>query len=222
MQLAPWSYSKLTAFERCPRQGYARYIAKTLPYVESDAARRGNEVHKAIEDNIKYFKPLPQEYQWLAEFIPVPNIDDVVLAEMAFGITKDGETRVHLPNKPYAWPDDTWFMAKIDYLLIEPSGLAWIIDWKTGRPWENPDQLECYSVLVSAYFKRVENIIGMYTWLKERRVGEPYKLPPEKTMNKLRKRIATVDTSDTPKRNKLCDWCPLESCEYYTGEQING
>jgi RecB family exonuclease len=209
--LLPWSYTKLTTFERCPKLGYARYIAKTLPYVESEAARLGNEVHAALEKLIVDGVPLPEKWAWVGEFVPETKPGDVVRAEDWFNFNMD--------NQPT--PARSWFTTKIDFLQIEDGDVAWVLDWKTGKPWEDPDQLNVYATAVKAHYPHVRHWRGMYVWLRERRVGEVHTLSPGRTFAKLVERVKAVDTSDTPRKNKLCPWCELTTCKYYTGEKVS-
>jgi hypothetical protein len=39
MSVAPWSFSKIKAFEQCPKQFYHEKILKEFPVVETDALR---------------------------------------------------------------------------------------------------------------------------------------------------------------------------------------
>ena len=78
--LLPWSYTKLTTFERCPKLGYARYIAKTLPYVESEAAKEGNRVHDAIEHYVRDGVALPKDIEWVTDFIQVRSTRETLSA----------------------------------------------------------------------------------------------------------------------------------------------
>jgi len=212
MTLTPWSYTKLRAFETCPRKGRAQYISRELPYRESEAAREGNKVHKLLEDRVSEGAPLPAEYAWLEAFIPVKaKEDDILIAEPWLHIGEDGH-----PCKR----TNAWFTAKIDLLNIEDMDLAVIIDWKTGKPWEDPDQLNVYAALVKAHYPYVRHWRGFYVWLKTKAIGEVHTLSPAVSLRKMKERTATVDTSDTPKKSKLCPFCPLERCEFYTGEKL--
>ena len=210
MSLLPWSYTKLTTFERCPKLGRARYIDRTLPYVESEAAKEGNRVHNAIEHYVRGVAELPEDLTWVTDFIPSKQSeDDLICAERWFNFS--------IENQPTYTKD--WFTAKVDLLQIEDGDIAWIIDWKTGKPWEDPDQLNVYSTAIKAHYPDVRHWRGMYIWLKERKVGEVHTLSPGRTFNRLVERVKAIDTSDTAKKNKLCPWCELTICKYYTGEK---
>lgn len=211
--LLPWSYTKLATFERCPKLGYARYISKTLPYVESDVAKEGNRVHNAIEHYIRDGVALPNDLEWIVDYIPEKKYEgDIVAVERWFNF--DQENRLAHTR--------SWFTTKVDLLHIEAGDIAWIFDWKTGKPWEDPDQLNIYSTAIKAHYPHVRHWRGMYVWLKPRKVGEVHTLSPGKTFSKLVERVKGVDTSDTARKNKLCDWCDLETCKHWTGVKGEG
>jgi hypothetical protein len=211
--LLPWSYTKLTTFERCPKLGHARYISKTLPYVESEAAKEGNRVHNAIEHYVRDGAALPKDLEWVTDFIPSKKYEeDIICIERWFNFDEQNQL-TH---------SKSWFTTKIDFLQIEGGDIAWILDWKTGKPWEDPDQLSTYSVAVKAHYPRVRHWRGMYIWLKDRKVGEVHTLSPGQTFHRLVERVKAVDTSDTAKKNRLCGYCDLTSCKHWTGKKGNG
>src|SRR3954462_1825143 len=51
--LLPWSYSRLSKYERCPAQAKYAYTLKR-PYVQGPAAERGSAAHKTIEDFLMF------------------------------------------------------------------------------------------------------------------------------------------------------------------------
>ena len=211
--LLPWSYTKLTTFERCPKLGRAKYIDKTLPYVESEAAKEGIRVHDAIEHYVRDGAALPKDLEWVTDFIPGKKYeDDIICVERWFNFSEFGQP-IHTKG---------WFTTKVDLLQIEDGDIAWIIDWKTGKPWEDPDQLNVYSTAIKAHYPRVRHWRGMYVWLKERKVGEVHTLSPAKTFDGLVERVKAVETGDIARKNKLCPWCELTTCRYYTGEHSSG
>lgn len=53
MNAAPWSFSKIKAFQQCPKQFYHEKIIKQYPFKMTDAVRYGNEFHKAAENYIQ-------------------------------------------------------------------------------------------------------------------------------------------------------------------------
>src|SRR5580692_6976144 len=58
-----YSYTLLNNYDNvCPFQTYRRYVKKDLPFVETEAMKKGNEIHTAMEYRIGG-KPLPMHMQ---------------------------------------------------------------------------------------------------------------------------------------------------------------
>jgi RecB family exonuclease len=49
-KVAPWSFSRIKAFDQCPKQFYHTHILKEFPFQETEAIRYGSEFHKIAED----------------------------------------------------------------------------------------------------------------------------------------------------------------------------
>ena len=58
---APWSFSRIKAFEQCPKQFYHEKVLKQYPFIQTDAMRYGNRFHKACEDYIGKVDAAPRE-----------------------------------------------------------------------------------------------------------------------------------------------------------------
>ena len=63
-KVAPWSFSRIKAFEQCPKQFYHEKILKEYPFVQTDAILYGNEFHKAAEDYVGNDTPLPKKFDY--------------------------------------------------------------------------------------------------------------------------------------------------------------
>lgn len=217
--LAPWSFTKLRAFEQCPRAGRARYVTKDMPWVDTVAKDKGREYHEAFERYINDNVPLPDSMADCAEFVPMRSTGDTYSfeAEVELGITEEGE--------PCAFHDPfVWFRCKLDLLDISLNGtghpdLAFIIDWKTGKKWEDPDELHLHAMTAKAHYPEVRHWRGMYVWLRDHKVGTMHTLQPAKTLTRLRERIRKIeaDFGDIARKNVLCPWCDLNRCEHWTG-----
>ena len=223
MNLRPWSFTKLKAFETCLRQGNAKYLTKELPYVDNEALRHGREIHKMMEDYINDGADLPAEHLWLAEYVPLHSTDTKLLqSEVGLGIYHSLTNY----NNPSGFSDrDSLFIGKLDVLNIE-GDTGFIIDWKTGRPWEDADELQLHAMLAKAHYPDVQHWRGGYMWVKEKRMGDLHKLYPGATYWALLKRIKVVEDAleqgfiDRPTKNKLCDWCAVERCQFFTGAKL--
>ena len=128
MSLVPWSFSKLKAFETCPKQFYHMRILKQYPQKETDAMRYGTDVHLACEEYIRDNKPLPKKYEYV-----LPTLEALKrkkgkkLCEYELGLTED--------LQPCGFKDkDVWFRGIADLIILnEEDGIAWVVDYKTGK-----------------------------------------------------------------------------------------
>ena len=122
----PWSFSKIKAFEQCPKQFYHEKILKEYPFVETEAIRYGSEFHKSAEDYIGEGTPLPPKFNFAQGMLDSLNAKaGEKLCERKMGLTENLE--------PCGFYDDTvWFRGIADLIILD-GDLAWVIDYKTGK-----------------------------------------------------------------------------------------
>lgn len=207
-----WSYSMLHAFrDICPHQGEARYITKTIKFVETDAIRQGNAVHTAFEHRIGGGKPLPLELQALEKFAKPFDGKDAK-TEQWFQIDRSG-------NACARFAKDKFGHGKIDCYVLQGDS-AYIADWKTGSSkYEDPFELEIQALLLKAKFPHLKTICGVYVWLKEGRFSKPYDLSDTaKTWEEVCSVMRGIENwrklGEYPKKTSgLCGWCQRWDCE---------
>lgn len=210
MKLPILSHSFLATYERCPKQAYHKHILKDIPFEETKAIKWGNEVHKALELAINENKPLPTEMGKYAKYLSA--LGDGCTAELSLGITSEG-------HPCDFWDEACWFRGKLDVLKLNGDA-GFILDWKTGRPWEDPSELERHGILAMVHFDYLNRIVGAYAWLKEDRIGKTYELNPTKTVKQLVhldtqiKQLADEGKEWPARQNPLCGWCPIKDCRY--------
>ena len=154
-KVAPWSFSRIKAFEQCPKQFYHEKILKEYPFVQTDAILYGNEFHKAAEDYVGGGTPLPKKFDYAKPVIDSLNAKrGVKLCEKKMGITEN--------LKPCGFYDkDVWFRGIADLLIIDTLGeIAWVIDYKTGKNARYADkgQLELMALSVFIHYPEVKKI----------------------------------------------------------------
>lgn len=205
------SYSFVNDYENCPKKAFHKYVARDVPYEETDAMRWGNHVHEAFEKRITAGKPLPKD---LEQYEPMVGYFDgkPVGGELKVGITKEGK-----PCTFFA--DNVWFRGKIDVSYLQPPhGI--FFDWKTGKKREDPYELEIQAVLLQARQPTVEVLTGRYIWLQDRVIGKAHNLSD--TLSTYKKIVGVMEhvarngaVNHWPAReNPLCPWCPVASCVY--------
>ncbi len=70
---APWSFSRIKAFEQCPKQFYHEKVLKQYPFKETDAMRYGTDFHKACEDYIGEGTPIPKKFDFIKPTLDALN-----------------------------------------------------------------------------------------------------------------------------------------------------
>jgi hypothetical protein len=120
---APWSFSRIKAFETCPKQFYHVNVLKQFPYVETEAMRYGTEFHEAAEHFIRDGTPVPDRFAFAR-----PVLDALAakpgekLCEQKLGLTAELEACTF-------FADNVWFRGIVDLLIIDGDE-ATIVDYK--------------------------------------------------------------------------------------------
>lgn len=213
MIIPVWSYSFLSTYDRCPRQGQARYITKELPYEETPEAKHGNNVHKAAEDalRLKQFPIVPYDnlVPYFRDIYSIPA--KKIFSEQMLGVDKDWQ-----PVDFFA--ENVWGRGKLDVTALISDEAALLFDWKTGKVWEDPLELEIQAILLQAKYPNLKTIRGCYIWLKDDKYGEVYDL--SSSIEKTKTWILTVmcrvgQGIFYANKNPLCGWCTLRNCKYW-------
>jgi len=153
VEAAPWAYSKLKAFEQCPKQFYHERVLREFPFKETEAMRYGNEFHKACEEYVRDGKALPGKFDYIK-----PTLDALIAkpgdkyCEQKLGLTEDLE--------PCGFFDkNVWWRGIIDLLIID-GDRAFVVDYKTGKSAKYADrgQLEQMAMAVFKHYPVVKHV----------------------------------------------------------------
>jgi hypothetical protein len=211
MNLPVLSYTFLSCWNICHHQAMRRYILKDLPREpETPQMAWGNAVHEAMESRINDGTPLPESMPW--EHLAAPLAAHKVIAEQKAGVTRNGA-----PCDFFA--TDVFLRGKLDAPIFGGAECALLVDWKTGKPREDPLELEIGALLLQAQHPHVRKITGRYAWLKENRIGKEHDcsdtLRTWAYVNTVARHVQhAIDTQDFPKMpGPLCGWCPVKDCE---------
>lgn len=235
MKLPVGTYSFYNAFENCPHKAFQIYVAKSVPYVETPEMKWGNDVHTAMDNRIKHGTPLPEEMKAAESAASLFNLMSQVVpvhVEYKLAMTKDGK-----PCDYRDW-DRLWFRGKLDCVTInrETSAIrepnhAWLVDWKTGSVREEPFELETNALLLKVNYPTLETIQGEYFWMKSGQNGLRYTLNNHsQTFVKLQalrteaegymlNSYGTNGLAWPKRKNPLCGWCGVMSCENNTSHK---
>lgn len=212
-----WSYSYLQAFETCPKRFYHTKIAKDVIEPQTEALTHGNEVHKALELAVAENRPLPEKYK---TYIPIVEAvkasPGIKKAEMKFGLTKS-----FAPTTFFA--KDVWVRGVLDFTAINGKS-ATVLDWKTGKPKTDGDQMKLFAGATFALYPSVEKVKTGYVWLAHNKVdAETYTRDDIPAIwNEFIPRVERVEYAIknsvfNPNPSGLCRaWCPVprSKCEF--------
>jgi len=153
VKVTPWSFSRIKAFEQCPKQFYHEKILKEHPFKETEATLYGSEFHKVAEDFISADTPIPKKFGFSEKLLTsLKNRKGNKLCEVKLGVTENLEPcRFYDPN--------VWFRGIADLIILDDD-LASVVDYKTGKSARYADkgQLELMSLSLFAHYPQVTKV----------------------------------------------------------------
>lgn len=214
MTLPVLNYSFVRDFKNCPHKAYRRYVLKDVEFVSTPKMAEGRQDHNELAARVSRGTELPR---WLQHAEPICRTFDSIPKTARVKVEWFGGIKVD--GSPCAWDDKAcWFRTKPDVAVITPAG-GWLVDWKTGRRWEDPFELETQALLLHAHHPETKIWQGEYYWLADECVGERYDLSPANAYASMSRDYAAMQLyqaqDNWPKKpNKLCSWCDVRDCEH--------
>jgi hypothetical protein len=210
------SFSSLKQFDNCPKRYFHQRVEKSVKDEGGEAARYGEEVHKALEERVRDKKPLPvalrRHEEVCATLESIPNAE--VYAEQEMVLTQE--------FTPTGWWDaDAWIRSKLDVIVIKGK-TALIGDYKTGKRRPDPFQLDLFAVQAFCHYDQVEYVQASFWWLAED-ATDTFKYQRkelDRLKNNMRYKIKRVEdaleNNNWPARpSGLCNYCPCKNfCEF--------
>lgn len=208
--IIPWSYSSLSAYETCPRRFQLTRLTKQVKEPQSASMAWGNEVHKALENAVRGTEGLPHRFK---------AYQPLVSKVMASPGIKEAERNVALTasfRPTDYWAKDAWVRGKIDLTVTLPKS-ATMLDWKTGKPKQDGDQLKLFAGMILAEKPHIEKVRTGYVWLAHDKIDSAVVERAEAPIiwQNFTHRVARMKNSaernDFPPRpSGLCkEWCPV-------------
>lgn len=204
-----FSHSSLKDFDNCPLAFYHKRVAKDVAFVQTEAARWGEEVHKHFENRVKLRTPLPHT---LSAFEPTLALFD--------GKESEVELKMAINDKmqPTEWmADDVWIRGIADVMVRLSKPKVWIGDYKTGKRRPDFGQLKLFSLLVWQHHPEVEECTTSYIWTQDKRMDtEVFHRKDankmwEEVISKIRRVYKSNDSGNWPaKPSGLCGWCDVK------------
>jgi len=216
MKYAPYSYSRISVHEQCPRKFKYSYILK-LPEenVDKTALFKGSALHNSLENYPgKGSHKLCEKYQPIIDdflktkykkYLDMPHI-----SEEAIGLDEN--------LNPCQYSKKAMFRGKVDYFTVTDKKTILIADWKSGKyrdeKYQSYDQLMFYAIYFFKKYSKVNTIIIKYIYI-EHNLDNSMKLERkylDNYCNSLNKSINSAESSNFEKKSsKLCDWCSYKN-----------
>ena len=219
MKAAPWSFSKIKAFQQCPKQFYHEKVIKQYPFKMTEAIRYGDQFHKAAEKYIRDGEELPKRFLYAKDSLDaLKRKRGDKLCEYRMGLTEDLE-----PCGFYE--DNVWWRGIADLIILnQDQGLAYVVDYKTGKSSRYADkgQLELMAMATFKHFPNVDTVrAGLLFVVCEDLVRSTYEQYEADTLwDKWMDNFQTMETAYkvdvwNPKPSGLCrQWCQVVECPH--------
>jgi hypothetical protein len=204
--MRPWSHSRLSTYEDCPKQYWYSYV-ENLPGFrpESPAAMRGSGIHDRAEQyllgKISMYPPELQKVSShamsLKRFKAQP--------EVHLGVTEKWE--------PCDYRDPKAYLRGIIDILFEDTDGVHVEDWKTGQVYNShAGQMETYTAIVAAHYPTAPSYITRLVYIDQGLVTAPKRIEQDRVKPirlLLDGRIgnAEEDTIFPVKPGAICKWC---------------
>jgi hypothetical protein len=213
-----WSYSALDVFQTCPRKYWAEKIAKVVPFVPNQATEYGKEVHKKFEQYLINGKQLPLDLKHHETTLSrLRQANGEGMPEQKLALNDDFEPTGY-------FDDDVWVRAIIDYVK-HTHNKALIVDHKTGKMFDNFDQLELAAACISPYLPEIEEFRLAFYWTKTKTMTSK-KITKDDIpviwnnfIPKVERLQESIEKDSWPtKPNGLCKkWCGYKDCPHNGG-----
>lgn len=204
--MRPWSYSRLSTYEDCPKQYWYSYVEKMDGFrPPSPAASRGSEVHSDCE---KYL---------LGELKMYPPSVQKVSAHLMILKAKKAQPELKLAVddkwEPCDYKDpNAYLRGVIDVLYLEGENLH-IEDFKTGQVYaSHPTQMENYVAIASAHYPQASVFVTRLIYIDQGIVTPPkrteaHRLKPIRILMDGRIKNAEDDVIFPVQPGAGCKWC---------------
>ena len=151
-----WSWSRLTAAEKCLKMFRSHNILKDVKFVENEAMKRGSALHKKLQlatDNYKEHKLVTYDSNTNHVMPLIQAVCDAhneVHTELQIAFREDLSV--------CGWFDkQTWLRAILDVTCIEGTS-ALVVDWKTGQVRFERDQLKLFALVALLRWPKLEEV----------------------------------------------------------------
>lgn len=234
-----FSPSNLKTFVQCPYKFKIMNVDKSVPYVQSEAAKRGEKLHALMEkavnqgwDAVSKEYTDEKSYAYAQGFISMvwnlKNSGWIVRTETEFATDGRGN-----PVDYWDKTDKNFLRCRIDLWAVHPEKATTLIfDWKTGKVYDcDRLQLQANAVCMKAKHKTDKYLIA-FCYLDSGAVkqeeidigdvdlfeSDPLKFACSPCLELLSAvddaRRAFDENKFIKTKNMFCKWCAVKDCEF--------
>lgn len=219
------SFSAVSEYHNCPRKMHENRILKRFPFVETDAIRYGNRLHKAFELRITKGTPLPEEFQAYESLMKsVDAMPGSKYTELKMGLQRSGRAASFFGGS-------VWYRGVGDLVIIdEDRKIGFYYDWKTGASFKPQfiasEQLRDNAVMMFAEFREVDTVYAALMYTQHDKMF-PEDGPMEYKRSDFDAYFEQMQTDAAPieesmesghwpeRPNPLCGYCPVKECQHW-------
>lgn len=215
MKLEPFSYSRLTSFETCPKKFHAISIAKTVKDPPNEHTTYGTQLHDAFAGFLRDGKKLPlhlgQHKPYLDRLKAAPG-EHIIEQKLAVNADFQGTD----------WMARDVYLRVISDVTIMNGSKALIWDHKSGKMYDDFTQLKLTGVVMFMLAEELEEIKLAYFWTKERKVTQDNIVRADVPeiwagfVPRVQRYQSAFDAQEFPAKPGIhCKWCPVSKCPYW-------
>ncbi|MFV0512517.1 MAG: PD-(D/E)XK nuclease family protein [Jhaorihella sp.] len=211
-----WSHSALARYENCPHQYYREKVVKDVPFVETEALKKGNDMHKVLELKVDKGVPLPSRWEHLepvASYVAsLPNVK----VEEEFAFTCELERCEWFDRKRKVWS-----RCKIDVQSFFSPEVAMVVDYKSGGYYGDDKQAGTTALTMFWAYPELQTVSTVWYYVeKDKKVGDTFtrqQMPElmERPLGTLSDISKSYRTERWPKQPHFgCKFCGVTDCEF--------
>lgn len=213
-----WSFSRLTAFEQCPRRFFHLNVRRDVREEVTEQVSWGMRVHEKLATALKARASVPLEvpsaHKAFEMIQRISTPDAKLLLEEKFAVDE------RLKQVDWASPQ-AWLRGIVDAAVVGQTA-ALAVDWKTGAKKPKSEQLGLMAVLLFAAYPELKVVNTAYVWLREASYTcERFtRQDAAELIERLRPRVEAMEAAMVvgdfpPNPSGLCRrHCPVTMCAY--------
>lgn len=209
-----WSFSATSMYDTCPKKFYHIRVIKDFKDEDSAESEEGKIIHKVMHRRVIDGVALPLQQR---------HFESMAAPFAAMKCEKAGEIKLCL-NRKFEPVDyfakDAYCRSIIDLLLLPRSTHGIIIDWKTGKPKDDFEQIELSGVMLFQLMPELQSLKLVFGWLRHRSFTDKSITRADaaaiwkRSLDKANAIEEATLTSNFPaKKSGLCrGYCPVTTC----------